>query len=134
VNQNPVSALSDAMFIAPSVHSAGKISRKRINEFVYYFNHQTKGMQRYDLEYKFWYFYFCFVFEVMVINLIRLQHQNRNMQAESILFAFIIAKKQDPIARIDILKSKLIKVLWQVVVFGGVRCEIECIWVRSVLY
>jgi len=38
-----VSALSDAMFVAPALHSAGTFARRRNNTFFYHFNHQTKG-------------------------------------------------------------------------------------------
>ena len=50
MEQNPkktrervVSALSDAMFVAPALHSAGTFARRRNNTFFYHFNHQTKG-------------------------------------------------------------------------------------------
>jgi len=38
-----VSALSDAMFAAPALHSAGTFFRRKNNTFLYHFNHQTKG-------------------------------------------------------------------------------------------
>ena len=38
-----VSALSDAMFVSPGVHSAGTFARRRNNTFFFQFSHQTKS-------------------------------------------------------------------------------------------
>ena len=43
VRDELVSALSDAMFLAPGLHSAGTFSRRRNNTFFYQFSHQTKS-------------------------------------------------------------------------------------------
>ena len=43
IRERVVTALSDAMFVAPAVHSAGTFARRRNNTFFYHFNHQTKG-------------------------------------------------------------------------------------------
>ena len=38
-----VTALSDAMFLSPAVHSAGTFSRRRNNTYFFHFAHQTKS-------------------------------------------------------------------------------------------
>ena len=38
-----VSALSDAMFVSPGVHSAGTFARRRNNTFFYHFGHATRS-------------------------------------------------------------------------------------------
>lgn len=38
-----VSALSDALYVAPALHSAGTFYRRRNNTFLYHFNHHTKA-------------------------------------------------------------------------------------------
>ena len=43
IREHLIAALSDAMFVAPAVHSAGTFFRRRNNTFFYHFNHQTKG-------------------------------------------------------------------------------------------
>ena len=38
-----VSAISDAMYLSPAVHSAGTFSRRKNNTFFFHFSHQTKS-------------------------------------------------------------------------------------------
>ena len=38
-----VSALSDAMFVSPGVHSAGTFARRKNNTYFFHFSHQTKN-------------------------------------------------------------------------------------------
>jgi len=38
-----VAAISDAMYLAPALHSAGTFFRRKNNTFVYHFHHQTKS-------------------------------------------------------------------------------------------
>ena len=40
---NLVSALSDAMFVSPGIHSAGTFARRKNNTFFFHFSHQTKS-------------------------------------------------------------------------------------------